>query len=93
MPRKLSNKDSALFLKQCPGWKINKGKLCREWKFKDYKETFRAVSKIASLAEREGHHPDIFFTWGKLSVELYTHAIKGLSEKDFSLAVKIDRVL
>jgi len=44
-------------------------------------------------AEEEGHHPDLFLTWGKVGVELTTHAIGGLSENDFILAAKLDKAL
>lgn len=47
---------------------------------------------IASIAEREGHHPDLQISWGKVVVELTTHAIKGLSENDLILAAKVDKL-
>ncbi|MEK6829337.1 MAG: 4a-hydroxytetrahydrobiopterin dehydratase [Nanoarchaeota archaeon] len=74
------------------GWKIKKGKLCKEFKFKDFKETLRFVNKVGKVAEKQGHHPDIYFTWGKCAIEIYTHSIKGLSEKDFALASKINKI-
>ena len=48
------------------------------------------ANKVAPLAEREGHHPDLCISWGKVVVELSTHKIRGLSENDFILAAKID---
>ena len=50
------------------------------------------VNKVADLAEAEGHHPDIHIFYNKVSLELSTHAIRGLSENDFILAAKIDRL-
>jgi len=50
------------------------------------------VNAITSVAEEEGHHPDLHVAWGKVGVELWTHAINGLSEADFIMAAKIDRV-
>ncbi len=50
------------------------------------------VNKVADIAEAEGHHPDLAISWGKVTVELTTHAIKGLSENDFILSAKIDKI-
>ncbi len=72
------------------GWEMQDGHLVKEWKFKDFKETMRFVNSVADLAESEGHHPDFFVSYGKLKIELWTHAISGLSENDFILAAKID---
>ena len=80
------------YLKKVKNWKLKKRKLYKEFKFRDFKTTLKFVNKIGSIAEKEGHHPDIYFTWGKCSIELYTHAIKGLSENDFILAAKINKI-
>lgn len=58
--------------------------------FKNFKEALAFVNAIGKIAEEEHHHPDIFLAWGKVKIELWTHAIKGLSENDFVLAAKID---
>ncbi|MEX2017065.1 MAG: 4a-hydroxytetrahydrobiopterin dehydratase [Candidatus Pacearchaeota archaeon] len=79
-------------MKKAIGWKIKKGKLHREFKFKDFKKTLEFVNKVGEIAEKEGHHPDIYFTWGKCTIELYTHSINGLSENDFILASKINKI-
>ena len=68
-------------------------KIKNEYKFKDFKEAMVFVNKVADLAENEGHHPDIWISWNKVKLELYTHAIHGLSENDFILAAKIERLL
>ncbi len=80
------------YLNQVKKWKIKKGHLYKEFKFKNFKETLKFVNKVGNIAEQEGHHPDIYFTWGKCNIELFTHAVKGLSENDFILAAKIDRI-
>jgi 4a-hydroxytetrahydrobiopterin dehydratase len=72
---------------------IENKKIKREFRFEDYKKTFEFVSKVAELAEQEGHHPTIEFTWGKATITLWTHAINGLSENDFILAAKIDQIV
>ncbi len=67
-------------------------KINKSFKFKDFKSALHFVDQIGAIAESEGHHPDIFLAWGKVSVELTTHAIGGLSENDFILAYKIDQL-
>lgn len=68
------------YLKKIKNWKIKNNKLYKEFKFKNFKDTLKFVNKVGVIAEKEGHHLDIYFTWGKCNIELYTHAIKGLSE-------------
>ena len=66
-------------------------KITKKFKFKDFKEAIAFVSKVADLAEQEGHHPDIrVFGYKNVEIELSTHAISGLSENDFILASKIE---
>ena len=81
------------YLKEVPEWTVfDNSKIKREFKFKDFKEAMNFISKVADLAEAEGHHPDIHIFYNKVSLELSTHAIGGLSENDFILAAKIDQV-
>jgi 4a-hydroxytetrahydrobiopterin dehydratase len=51
------------------------------------------VNRVGALAEEQGHHPDIFLAWGKAEITLWTHKINGLTESDFIMAAKIDRLL
>lgn len=76
------------------GWKaVEDGKkIRREFKFKDFKAAVGLVNKVASLAEAEGHHPDIFIFYNRVIIDLWTHAVGGLSEKDFIMAAKIDKL-
>ncbi len=81
-----------LFHKQVKNWKvIDDHHLEREYKFKDFKTALEFVNKVGEVAEHEGHHPDIYFTWGKAKINIFTHAIDGLSTSDFILAAKIDK--
>ncbi len=74
-------------------WKVVKNnKLSKEYSFVNYKHTMNFVNNVANLAEEEGHHPDMHVYYGKVVIELTTHAIKGLSENDFILAAKIDKL-
>ena len=85
---------------QVPGWALatdddpDKGlknaRIFKEYKFKDFIGAMNFVDKVAELAEEEGHHPDIHINYNKVLLELWTHAIGGLSENDFILAAKID---
>ncbi len=74
-------------------WKvINNHHLEKEFKFKDFKTALDFTNKIGKLAEKEGHHPDIYLAWGKVKVITYTHKINGLHVNDFILAAKIDEI-
>jgi 4a-hydroxytetrahydrobiopterin dehydratase len=70
-------------------WKLENGKIVSDFKFKDFVEAMKFVNSVAEIAESEGHHPDIIVRYNKVRLELYTHAIDGLSENDFILAAKI----
>jgi 4a-hydroxytetrahydrobiopterin dehydratase len=67
-------------------------RLRREFFFNDYKQTMDFVNKAAAIAEEEGHHPVMHVYYSKVEVELWTHAINGLSENDFIMAAKIDKI-
>jgi 4a-hydroxytetrahydrobiopterin dehydratase len=90
----LNKDESKVLLKQLQGWTLSGDAkwLSKDFKFKDFKEALTCVDKIGAIAESEEHHPDIQLSWGKVSVELTTHAIGGLSENDFILAAKIDEL-
>jgi len=77
-------------LSEIPKWMLRDKKLTRGFRFKDFKETIAFVVQVAMLAETEGHHPDMGVHWGRVEIELWTHAIGGLSENDFILAAKIN---
>lgn len=75
------------------GWRIvEEKKLAKLFEFKDFVQSMAFVNKIAEVAEFEQHHPDIIIQYNKVTVELWTHAILGLSENDFILAAKIDQI-
>lgn len=90
------SKDQAkLLLWQVPGWQLEeKGshrQLVKEFKFKNFKLALDFINKVGELSEAEGHHPNIYlYNWNRLRLELYTHAIDGLSENDFIMAAKIN---
>lgn len=73
-------------------WIIKEDKLFRHWQFKNFKESKAWVDQISELAEAEGHHPDITFSFDYVDVILYTHKAGGLAEEDFILASKVDQL-
>ncbi len=76
------------------GWTvINEHHLKKKWKFDDFESALNFTNKIGSLAEDQGHHPDIYLAWGKVEIKMWTHKISGLTESDFILAAKIDRII
>jgi len=77
---------------QLKDWDVeNNHHLTKMYKFPDFVRALAFVNKIGTIAEAEGHHPDLYLSWGKVRVELWTHKIDGLSENDFIMAAKIDR--
>ena len=83
-------------LAQLAGWSlVDKGdhkELTRTFRFKGFMPGVELVNAIASIAEAEGHHPDLHLGYGSLRVDLWTHAAGGLTDNDFILAAKIDRI-
>ena len=78
---------------QLPEWQVvNEHHLRKAYQFKDFAETLDFVNRVGKLAEEQGHHPDICFGWGKAEITIWTHKIDGLTESDFVLAAKIDKV-
>ncbi|MGC1649985.1 MAG: 4a-hydroxytetrahydrobiopterin dehydratase [Candidatus Sulfotelmatobacter sp.] len=76
-----------------PRWTVEKDHhIHREFKFPDFRQALDFVNRVGSLAEEQGHHPDILLAWGKAEITLWTHKIDGLSESDFIMAAKIDRL-
>jgi 4a-hydroxytetrahydrobiopterin dehydratase len=67
-------------------------RLRRELQFRNFRDAFGFVARLALLAEAEGHHPDIELGWGRVAVTLTTHAAGGLTDNDFILAAKLDRL-
>lgn len=75
-------------------WSKNEAgsKIFREFTFDDFSGALNFVNKVAALAEAANHHPDIHVSYNKVRLELSTHTIGGLSDKDFALAAEIDKV-
>jgi 4a-hydroxytetrahydrobiopterin dehydratase len=84
------------YIKDTPSWALDRDnvhKLRKRFSFKNFKETMIFINKVADIAEKEGHHPDICISYNKVDFTLFTHAVGGLSENDFILASKIDQLM
>ena len=89
----LSKSQSLNYLKGLRNWKLSGDakSIYVDHVMKNFSSAIQQIQKIARLAEKEGHHPDIHLTgYRKLRIKLSTHAIRNLSENDFILAAKID---
>jgi 4a-hydroxytetrahydrobiopterin dehydratase len=71
---------------------VDEHHLIREFGFEDFQEALDFVNDIGEIAEEQGHHPNINFTWGRAEIKLYTHKIDGLFQADFVMAAKIDKL-
>jgi len=76
------------------GWQVRQEHhLEKEYKFKDFRQALDFTNRVGTLAEEQGHHPDIYLAWGKVKLTVWTHKIDGLTESDFIFAAKADQVL
>jgi 4a-hydroxytetrahydrobiopterin dehydratase len=74
-------------------WRVVDGHhLEKEYRFPDFVSALAFVNRVGEEAERQGHHPDLHLAWGKVRVTIWTHKIDGLTESDFVLAAKLDRL-
>jgi 4a-hydroxytetrahydrobiopterin dehydratase len=85
----LSEKEITHELTKLPGWNLENGKLHRAFQFADFIEAFGFMSRAALVAESMGHHPDWSNVWNRVTVDLSTHSIGGISRLDFELAAKM----
>lgn len=90
----LSKDEAERLLLELHEWKLDHDAraIHRAFPFKNFAEAMAFANKVGEIAEQEGHHPDLLVKWGQVIVTLSTHAIKGLSENDFVLAAKIDKL-
>lgn len=90
----LTREEAEPYLRETPGWSLldDGRRIERRFTFKNFREAFDFVGRVAALAEAEGHHPEVCFGWGWATVSLQTKKIEGLHENDFIMAAKIDRI-
>ncbi len=77
-----------------PGWQLvvrdGVPRLERIFKFKNYVRALEFTNEVAKIAEEQGHHPLIVLEWGRVTVQWWTHVVKGLHKNDFIMAAKTD---
>lgn len=91
MPR-LSEEQIAEGLVGLPAWRLQDGKLHREFRFANFSEAFAFMTRVALEAEKRDHHPDWSNVYNRVVVDLKTHDVAGVSQKDLDLAAAIDRI-
>ena len=89
----LQGQEITNLLMELDGWEVvNQHHLKKTFSFANFREAQQFVNRIGDLAEEQGHHPDICFGWGRAEITIWTHKIDGLTESDFILAAKIDKL-
>ena len=91
---KLKGAELKKFQKKLGGkWHVTrKGHLEKEFEFKNFKKALAFTNRVGKLAEKLFHHPDIYLAWGLVRIMIWTHKISGLTESDFIVAAKIDKL-
>lgn len=79
-------------LASVPSWRLEHGELARTFSFTDFRSALGFVNRVGDLAESAGHHPDIDIRYNRVRLALVTHDAGGLTNKDFDLASKVDRI-
>ena len=91
-PARLPDAEITRRLATVSGWSHTKGKLRREFKFRDFSQAFGFMARVALVAEKMDHHPDWSNVWNRVAVELSTHDAGGITALDFELAAAMDRL-
>jgi len=89
----LTSEQAAPLLAQLDGWEIvGNHHLQKTYRLRNFAQGLALVNRIGAIAEEQDHHPDLGLAWGRVDVKIWTHKIDGLTESDFILAAKCDRV-
>lgn len=91
----MTEEEANKYMAEVLGWELagDKKSISRNFEFKNFKESMDFVNRVADIANEEDHHPDIYVFYNKVKLTLSTHAIGGLSENDFILAAKVNKLL
>lgn len=89
----LSQSEIETLLKENPEWRLDTGKLVRDWSFKDFVQAMSFVNRVAELAEAAGHHPDIDIRYNKVTLSLISHDAGGITTRDAKMASRISHEL
>ena len=93
MPRvRLSEAELAKALSELPGWRLENGRLHREWRFADFNAAFGFMTRVALECERMNHHPEWSNVWNRVVADLVTHDAGGLTASDVKLAKKMEQL-
>jgi len=84
--QKLNETQLSEALTRLPEWKLETGKLVRDWVFKDFVAAMAFVNEVAAMAETAGHHPDIEIHYNRVRLTLVTHDADGITAKDVAMA-------
>ncbi len=90
--KKLSAEEIETALKDLKGWKTESAFLKKRFEFQNFAESLRFVNRVGAIAERQDHHPDIFFGWGYAEFSITTHDTGGLTQNDVDLAEDIEKI-
>jgi 4a-hydroxytetrahydrobiopterin dehydratase len=89
----LKGAELATLARQLPTWEVtSEHHLSRNYSFPDFRQALDFVNQVGEVAEEQGHHPDIQLSWGRVGITLWTHKIDGLTESDFIMAAKIEKL-
>lgn len=89
----LNQSEIDTLLKQYPAWKLESGKLVRDWAFKDFVQAIAFVNRVADLAEAAGHHPDIDIRYNHVRLGLVSHDAGGITLRDSKMAARLSQEL
>jgi 4a-hydroxytetrahydrobiopterin dehydratase len=91
MTKAMSTAEIEQVLHHHPEWKLQSGKLVREWTFKDFVAAMNFVNRVATIAESAGHHPDIDIRYNRVLLGLVSHDAGGITKRDGDMAAKLDK--
>lgn len=89
---KYNDEQAVRLLKHVDGWEMRDNQIHKRFEFNNFVDAMDFLNVVKNVAEEEGHHPDFCVHYNKVDFSIWTHAIGGLSENDFILAAKIDRL-
>ena len=90
----LPKEEQERLIQEVEGWSFNaSGHLEKSYTFDGFRPGLEFVKRVGEMAEEQGHHPDVYLAWGKVTLEVWTHKIGGLVESDFIFAAKADALL
>jgi len=89
----LAGRELASLLDQVHGWiVVGEHHIQKAYTFPNFVKALEFVNRVGAVAEEQGHHPDVYLAWGKVEIKLWTHKIDGLTESDFIMAAKTDKL-